>query len=79
MPALRAGTRSASRGARRGDPCRSERLISPSSFSSAARWSRRGFVWVPIPGPGSYYVRVMLNDSTGRRTDGPRTEDFTIQ
>lgn len=45
----------------------------------APRWSRRGFVWLPVPAPGSYYVRVMLNDSTGRKNDGPRTQDFTIQ
>lgn len=45
----------------------------------APRWRRQGHVWLPVPGPGSYYVRVTLNDSAGRRTDGPRTEDFTIQ
>ncbi|HEX6367294.1 MAG TPA: hypothetical protein VF006_00095 [Longimicrobium sp.] len=45
----------------------------------AREWSRRGHVWLPVPAPGSYYVRVILNDSTGRRTDGPRTEAFTIQ
>lgn len=46
---------------------------------NAPRWSRRGFVWLPVPAPGSYYVRVVLNDSTGRKNDGPRTQDFTIQ
>ncbi|HEU0298750.1 MAG TPA: hypothetical protein VFR37_04830 [Longimicrobium sp.] len=45
----------------------------------APRWSRRGYVWLPVPAPGSYYVRVMLNDSTGRSNDGPRTPDFTIE
>lgn len=45
----------------------------------APRWRRRGHVWLPVPSPGTYYVRVMLNDSTGRRTDGPRTQDFTIE
>jgi hypothetical protein len=45
----------------------------------AQRWSRQAHVWLPVPSPGTYYVRVILNDSTGRRTDGPRTEDFTIR
>jgi hypothetical protein len=45
----------------------------------APRWRRRGHVWLPVPSPGTYFVRVMLNDSTGRRTDGPRTQDFTIE
>lgn len=45
----------------------------------AEPWSTRAQVWLPIPSPGSYYVRVVLNDSTGRRNDGPRTQDFTIQ
>lgn len=45
----------------------------------AARWSRQGQVWLPVPSPGRYYVRVVLNDSTGRREDGPRTQDFTIE
>ncbi|HEY0014926.1 MAG TPA: hypothetical protein VGC13_01360 [Longimicrobium sp.] len=45
----------------------------------APRWRRRGYVWVPVPSPGTYFVRMMLNDSTGRRTDGPRTQDFTIE
>lgn len=44
----------------------------------AQQWSKRGHVWLPVPSPGTYYVRVILNDSTGRRTDGPRTQDFTI-
>jgi hypothetical protein len=43
------------------------------------RWSRRGRVWLPIPSPGTYFVQVVLADSTGRKTDGPRTEPFTIQ
>jgi hypothetical protein len=45
----------------------------------APQWSRRGFVWLPVPAPGSYYVGIALNDSTGRKTDGPRTQDFTIE
>lgn len=45
----------------------------------AEPWSRRAHVWLPVPSPGSYYVRVTLNDSTGHRTDGPRTQDFTVQ
>jgi hypothetical protein len=45
----------------------------------APRWSRQGYIWLPVPAPGSYYVRVMLNDSTGRKNDGPRTQDFSIQ
>jgi hypothetical protein len=47
--------------------------------ADAVRWTRQGYVWLPVPSPGTYYVRVMMNDSTGRKTDGPRTEDFTIQ
>jgi hypothetical protein len=43
------------------------------------QWSRRGHVWLPVLAPGSYYVQVVLGDSTGRKTDGPRTEDFTVQ
>ncbi|HLM69058.1 MAG TPA: hypothetical protein VK358_16075 [Longimicrobium sp.] len=43
------------------------------------QWSRAGRVWLPVPSPGTYYVRVVLADSTGRSTSGPRTEDFTIQ
>lgn len=45
----------------------------------APRWHRQAHVWLPVPSPGTYYVHVVLNDSTGRRTDGPRTQDFTIQ
>jgi hypothetical protein len=45
----------------------------------APRWSRQGQVWLPVPSPGSYFVRVVLNDSTGRKDEGPRTRDFTIQ
>lgn len=43
------------------------------------QWSRTGRVWLPIPSPGTYYVQVVLADSTGRKTDGPRTDDFTVQ
>jgi hypothetical protein len=43
------------------------------------RWTRQAYVWLPVPAPGTYYVRIALNDSTGRKTDGPRTQDFTIQ
>jgi hypothetical protein len=42
-------------------------------------WRRRGQVWLPVPSPGTYYVQVALNDSTGRRTDGPRSSDFTVR
>lgn len=45
----------------------------------APTWRRRGYVWLPVPSPGTYYVQVVLADSTGRKTDGPRTQDFTIQ
>jgi hypothetical protein len=45
----------------------------------APRWRRQGHVWLPVPSPGTYYVRVVLADSTGRDVDGPRTKDFTIQ
>ena len=45
----------------------------------AEKWSRTGRVWLPIPSPGTYYVQVVLADSTGRQTDGPRTDDFTVQ
>ncbi|WP_420130686.1 hypothetical protein [Longimicrobium sp.] len=43
------------------------------------QWSKRGHVWLPVLAPGSYYVQVVLGDSTGRKTNGPRTEDFTVQ
>jgi hypothetical protein len=36
-------------------------------------------VWLPVPSPGTYYVQVAVNDSTGRSTEGPRTADFTVQ
>ncbi|HEU4882938.1 MAG TPA: hypothetical protein VFT45_11845 [Longimicrobium sp.] len=45
----------------------------------AETWSKRGYLWLPIPSAGSYYVQVVLGDSTGRKTDGPRTEAFTVQ
>ncbi len=45
----------------------------------AQQWSRRGHLWLPVPSAGSYYVQVVLGDSTGRKTVGPRTEDFTIR
>lgn len=45
----------------------------------ADTWSRRGHLWLPVLSPGSYYVQVVLGDSTGRKTDGPRTEPFTVQ
>jgi hypothetical protein len=45
----------------------------------ADRWSRRGQVWLPVLAAGTYYVQVVLGDSTGRKTDGPRTEDFTVR
>jgi hypothetical protein len=42
-------------------------------------WSQRGHLWLPVLAPGSYYVQVVLGDSTGRKTEGPRTEDFTVR
>ena len=45
----------------------------------APQWSRRGQLWLPVLSAGTYYVQVVLGDSTGRKTDGPRTQDFTIQ
>lgn len=42
-------------------------------------WSKRGHLWLPVLAPGSYYVQVVFGDSTGRKTEGPRTEDFTVQ
>lgn len=42
-------------------------------------WSRRGRLWLPVPSAGTYYVQVVLGDSTGRKLEGPRTEEFTIQ
>lgn len=42
------------------------------------RWSRRGQLWLPVPAAGTYYVQVVLGDSTGRKTVGPRTDDFTV-
>lgn len=44
----------------------------------ADRWSRRGRLWLPVPSAGTYYVQVVLGDSTGRKAEGPRTEQFTI-
>ena len=43
------------------------------------QWSRRGRLWLPVLSAGTYYVRVVLGDSTGRKLEGPRTEDLTIQ
>lgn len=45
----------------------------------APRWQKQAHVWLPVPSAGSYYVQVQLNDSTGRKTDGPRTTNFTIE
>lgn len=45
----------------------------------APKWSRRATLWLPVLSAGTYYVQVVLADSTGRETDGPRTEDFTVQ
>jgi hypothetical protein len=45
----------------------------------APRWRKHAQVWLPVPSPGTYYVRVVLADSTGHSTSGPRTKDFTIQ
>jgi hypothetical protein len=47
--------------------------------SDAASWQKKGYVWLPVHSPGTYYVRVVLADSTGRSAEGPRTLDFTIQ
>jgi hypothetical protein len=46
--------------------------------ADAEVFRRRGHVWLPVPSPGTYYVQVAVNDSTGRSTDGPRTQDFTV-
>ncbi len=43
------------------------------------QWTRSGRVWLPVPSAGTYYVQVVVADSSGRKTDGPRTEDFTVQ
>lgn len=45
----------------------------------APRWSRRGQLWLPAISTGTYYVQVVLGDSTGRKTVGPRTDEFTIR
>lgn len=45
----------------------------------APTWSRKGQVWLPVLAAGTWYVQVVLGDSTGRKGDGPRTYDFTIQ
>ncbi|HEX6042113.1 hypothetical protein [Longimicrobium sp.] len=42
-------------------------------------WTRTGRLWLPVPSAGTYYVQVVLGDSTGREAKGPRTEDFTIR
>lgn len=47
--------------------------------ADAEVWSRRGRLWLPIPSAGTYYVQVVLGDTTGRKAEGPRTEDFTVQ
>lgn len=44
----------------------------------AEEWTRTGPVWLPLPAPGTYYVRFTLNDSLGRVVSDPRTQDFTI-
>ena len=44
----------------------------------AERWSTRGHLWLPVPTAGTYYVQVVVGDSTGRKPAGPRTEAFTI-
>jgi hypothetical protein len=44
----------------------------------ADAWTRRGRLWLPVPSAGTYYVQVVLGDSTGREAKGPRTDDFTI-
>ena len=45
----------------------------------ADQWSTRGQLWLPVIAAGTYYVQVVLGDSTGRKTVGPRTDDFTIR
>lgn len=45
----------------------------------ADTWTRRGRVWLPIPTAGTYYVQVVLGDSTGRKAEGPRTGEFSVQ
>lgn len=62
--------------ARNGLPFVSRRMpLAPDS----PKWTRRGRLWLPVPAAGTYYVQVVLGDSTGREAEGPRTEDFTIQ
>ena len=41
-------------------------------------WTRTGRLWLPVPSAGTYYVQVVLGDSTGRKLEGPRTDDFTV-
>lgn len=43
----------------------------------SSAWSRRGHLWLPVPGPGTYYVRAFLYDSI--RKPVPRTDEFTVQ
>ena len=45
----------------------------------AERWSRQGHLWLPMPSAGTYYVQLVLADSTGRKPVGPRTEEFTVR
>lgn len=45
----------------------------------AEQWSRRGHLWLPVPAAGTYYVQLVLADSTGQKPIGPRTEEFTVQ
>jgi hypothetical protein len=46
--------------------------------SDADRRARQGHLWLPVPAPGTYSVQPTLNESTGRGTDGPRTEYFSL-
>lgn len=44
----------------------------------AARWSRRGYVWIQSPGPGAYYAQVALRDSASAAPAPMRTAEFTL-
>jgi hypothetical protein len=45
----------------------------------AARWSRRGYVWIQSPGPGAYYAQVALRDSASAAAAPMRTAEFTVE
>ena len=55
------------------------RKTTTSLVPDAPRWRRLAHLWVDVPAPGTYYVQVVLGDSAGHRSAGPRTLDFTVQ